>query len=265
MSDLIHPTAVIDDTAIIGKNVKIGAYCVIGPNVTIGDDNIFHSHVVVENHTTIGNGNTFFPYGSIGADPQDYTYKGEDTQLIIGSNNVFREFVTLNRGTLKEEGITSIGDGSLFMAYVHVGHDSRIGSFCTIANSCNIAGHVRIKDHAKIGGACSISQFVKIGSDAYIGGASAVNKDIPSFCTAYGNRVTLRGINIIGMKNQKIDRKDISGVVDFFRTMEASGYAPATFIDNKELMEEFSNNSSISNICEEINDSKVGVAPFASA
>lgn len=264
MTELIHPTVVIHETAKIGKNVKMGPYCVVGANVVIGDDNIFHSHVVVDNHTTIGNGNTFFQFGSIGADPQDYTYKGEDTKLTIGNNNVFREFVTLNRGTLKEDGITSIGDGSLFMAYVHIGHDSRIGSYCTIANSCNIAGHVHIKDHAKIGGATSVSQFVKIGFEAYIGGASAINKDVPSYCTAYGNRVTLRGINIIGMRKHNIDRKDISKVVDFFRTMEASGFAPATFIDNKELMSEYENCAPIEEMCAEISDSKVGAAPFAS-
>lgn len=264
MSSKIHPTAVIDETAVIGDNCVIGPYCVIGANVKIGDNNIFQPHVVVDHYTTIGNGNRFFQFSSIGADPQDYTYKGEPTKLIIGDNNVFRECVTINRGTLKETGETVLGNNSLYMAYVHVGHDCRIGDYCTIANSCNIAGHVRIQNNVIIGGATSVSQFVKLGRGCYIGGASAINKDIPSFCTAYGNRVTLRGINIIGMKRQEVDRKSISVVVDFFRAMEASGLAAATFIANDEMMKEFADDPIVKQICDEIKSSDVGVAPFAS-
>ncbi len=264
MSSNIHPTAIIDETAVIGANNNIGPYCVIGPHVVIGDNNVFNAHVVVEKYTSIGSGNKFFQFSSIGADPQDYTYKGEPTRLEIGDNNTFRECCTINRGTLKEDGLTKLGNNSLYMAYVHVGHDCIIGDYCTVANSCNIAGHVRIQNNVSIGGATSVSQFVKLGRGSYIGGASAINKDIPSFCTAYGNRVTLRGINIIGMRRQDIERKSISLVVDFFRTMEASGLAPASFIASEELMAEFIDDPIITQMCEEINDSKVGVAPFAS-
>lgn len=264
MSSKIHPTAIIHETAVIGDNCVIGPYCVIGAHVKIGNDNIFNAHVVVDNYTTIGNGNKFFQFGSIGADPQDYSYKGEPTRLTIGDHNVFRECVTINRGTMKETGDTVIGNHSLFMAYVHVGHDSIIGDYCTIANSCNIAGHVHIQNNVSIGGATSVSQFVRLGRGCYIGGASAINKDIPSFCTAYGNRVTLRGINIIGMKRQEVDRKSISTVVDFFRVMEASGLAAATFIANDDLMKEFGSDPIVQKMCDEIKTSDVGVAPFAS-
>lgn len=265
MSELIHPTAVIDPSAKIGSNVTIGAYSVVGPNVVIGDDNVLQAHVVIHKHTTIGKGNTFFSFASIGADPQDYTYKGEETRLEIGDNNIFRENTTINRGTLKETGLTKLGSNSLYMAYVHVGHDCIIGDNCTIANSCNLAGHVRIKDNVIIGGASNVSQFVYLGRGAYIGGASAVNKDIPTFCTAYGNRVSLRGINIIGMRRLGIDRKTISEVVDFLRTIEASGFAPSAFIEKPELMEEYTDNEIIKDMVECIQNSQVGVAPFASA
>ncbi|MCK5882142.1 MAG: acyl-ACP--UDP-N-acetylglucosamine O-acyltransferase [Bacteriovoracaceae bacterium] len=264
MSSNIHPTAVIDDSAVIGANNEIGPFCVIGPHVIIGDNNKLRSHVVVEKYTTIGSGNDFFQFSSIGADPQDYTYKGEPTRLEIGSNNVFRECCTINRGTLKEDGLTKLGNNSLYMAYVHIGHDCVIGDYCTIANSCNVAGHVKIQDNVIIGGATSVSQFVKLGHGSYVGGASAINKDVPSFCTAYGNRVTLRGINIIGMRRKDIDRKSISLVVDFFRTMESSGLAPASFISNDELMKDFAKDPIIQIMCEEMNNSQVGVAPFAS-
>ncbi len=263
MSSLIHPSAIIAEDAVIGKDVKIGPYCVIGPKVEIGDGTIMHSHVFVECNTKIGKNNVFFPFGSIGASPQDYSYKGEETRLEIGDGNTFRECVTINRGTMKEVGLTKIGNNSLIMAYVHIAHDVVIGDHCTIVNSVNVAGHVRIGDRVIIGGSSSVAQFVRLGRGAYIGGASAVDKDIPVFCTAYGNRIKLKGVNIVGMKRLNISREVISELVEFLRAMESSSLAPAVFISDSESMKPFVHNSIVKEMVEQIKTSEIGIAPFA--
>ena len=263
-NELIHPSAVISEGAEVGKNVKIGAYSVIGSNVKLGDDNIVHPHVVIEGHTTIGDNNEFYQFSSIGANPQDYSYKGEPTRLKIGSNNTFRECVTLNVGTIKQDGLTQIGSGSLFMAYVHMGHDVNVGDNCTIANAVQIAGHVKIGSNAVIGGGTVISQFVTIGRGSFIGGGSAIDHDIPIFCTAIGNRVRLKGINIIGMRRQNISKQHISELVDFLRIMESSSLSPRAFIDHEELMKDFNDNEIVQELVEDIRKTQIGIAPFLS-
>lgn len=262
-TELISPLAHIHPDAKIGNNVRIHPFCFVGPDVEIGSDCELHPHVVIHKHTKIGHNNTFYSFCSIGGDPQDHSYKGEDTELIIGDENIFHESVTLNRGTLKEEGVTRIGSNSLFMAYVHVGHDCVIGSSITIANACNFAGHVRVEDGVIVGGGTNVAQFVQLRQGCYLGGASAVNKDIPSFCTGYGNRVVLKGANIIGMKRKNIERKRIMEVVDLIRTMESSDYAPATFVQKKDLMDDINlDNPIIQKIISDINNTRVGIAPF---
>ena len=262
---LISPLAYIHPQAKIGKHVKIHPFCVVGPNVEIADDCELHPHTVIHKHTKIGYQNTFHSFGSIGGDPQDYTYKGEDTELIIGDGNIFHENITLNRGTLKEEGVTRIGSHSLLMAYVHVGHDCVLGDNLTIANSCNLAGHVHVENGVIIGGGTAVQQFVNLRQGCYIGGATAVNKDIPSFCTGYGNRVVLKGVNIIGMKRKNYERKVIMEVVDFIRSIESSDFSPVAFLEHKELLAEFNGeNTIIQKIMSDIQHSRVGIAPFGS-
>ncbi|OFZ36078.1 MAG: acyl-[acyl-carrier-protein]--UDP-N-acetylglucosamine O-acyltransferase [Bdellovibrionales bacterium RIFOXYD12_FULL_39_22] len=258
----IHPTAIIAPGAELGKNVKIGAYSIIGPHVKLGDDNVIHPHVIINGHTTIGRGNEFFSFCSIGAIPQDYSYNGEDTKLVIGDANTFRECVTINLGTLKQDAITKVGNNSLFMAYVHLGHDTVVGDNCTIANSVNVAGHVFIGDRAIIGGSSAISQFVTIGRGAFIGGASAVDHDIPIYCTAVGNRVRLKGVNIVGMRRQDIPKNQISELVDFLRDMEASGLSPRAFVEHEEHMKNHQNNSLIDEMVRDIKKTQIGIAPF---
>lgn len=258
----IHPLASVHPEAKIGNNVKIGPFCVIGPNVTIGDDCVFHSHVVVDGHTTIGKNNKFFQFGSIGAPPQDNSYKGEPTETIIGDNNTFREYVSVHRGTLKQDLKTVIGSNSLFMSYCHIAHDCTLGNNLTFANSVMLAGHVNIGDRVIIGGNTGISQFVSLGKGAYIGGASGIDRDIPDFCTAFGNRIRLKGINIIGLKRQGFSKEEISEVVDFYRTMEASALAPRAFVSHPELMAEYSKNQVIQRIADFIKKSEIGIAPF---
>ncbi len=260
----IHPSSIIDPSAKIHETVYIGPFCIIGANVEIGPNNILHSHVVIDGHTVIGEGNQFFQGCSIGAPPQDNSYKGEPTQTIIGKKNIFREYVSIHRGTLKENHVTKVGDHCLFMAYVHAGHDVTIGNNCTIANSTNFAGHVKVGDRVIIGGGTQIQQFVSIGRGAYIGGASAIDRDIPTFCTAMGNRAHLKGINIIGMKRQGYSKQEISEVVDFLRTIESSNISPRAFIDHDELMIEYKENRVIQEMVEQIRKSEIGIAPFNS-
>ena len=259
---MIHQSAIIHESAQVAEDVEIGPYCIIGPNVKLGKGSKLMSHVVLDGHTTIGDNNVFFPFCSIGAPPQDLTYKDEPTQVIIGDNNIFREYVSVHRGTLKQDQITQIGSNSLFMAYVHFGHDVTIGSHVVIANSVNLAGHVSIGDRCIIGGATSVSQFVSLGEGSYIGGGSACDRDVPMHCTAYGNRIKLKGINIIGLKRMGIEKQAISEVVDFYRSMESSALSPRAFINHPEFMEDFEGNEIITKIRKFIEKSEIGIAPF---
>lgn len=262
MAAEIHPMAFIHPEAKLASGVKVGPFCVIGPNVEIGEGTELVSNVVVEGHTKIGKNNRFFQFCSVGAPPQDNSYKGEPTQTIIGDGNTFREYVSIHRGTTKQDQKTVIGNNSLIMAYCHIAHDCLLGNNITFANTVMLAGHVNIGDRVIIGGNSAVSQFVSLGKGAYIGGASAIDRDIPNFCTAYGNRVRLKGINIIGLKRQGHDKAAISEVVDFYRTMESSALSPRAFVDHKELMTEFANNVIVKDIADFIRKSEIGVAPF---
>lgn len=264
MSQNIHTTAIISDGAELGENVSVGAYSLIGPNVKIGNNTKVHSHVIIEGHTTIGNNNEFFQFSSIGASPQDLTYKGEPTQVQIGSDNLFREYVSVHRGTLKQDQVTTVGDKCLLMAYVHLGHDVSLGSHCILANSTNLAGHVKVGERVTIGGGTNVSQFVTLGKGAYIGGASAIDRDIPLFCTAYGNRARLKGINIIGLRRAGFSKQDISELVDFYRTMEDSAFSARSFVQQKSIVKEFLSNELNIAMADFINNSELGIAPFMS-
>jgi UDP-N-acetylglucosamine acyltransferase len=259
-----HLSSIIDPNAKIHETAKIGPFCIIGPYVEIGANCILHSHIVIDGHTIIGEGNIFFQGCSIGAPPQDTSYKGEVTRTLIGNGNTFREYVSVHRGTTKENFVTTIGNNSLFMAYVHIGHDVVIGNNCIIANSTNFAGHVKIGDRVGIGGGTQISQFVTLGRGAYIGGATAIDRDIPAFCTAIGNRVHLKGINIIGLRRQGYTKPEISEVVDFYRTMESSALSPRSFVDHAEFMAEYKDNRVVQEMAEQIKKSEIGIAPFNS-
>lgn len=262
MSNLIHPSAIVDERAKISDNVEIGPYCVVGPEVSIGSGTKLLGHVTVSGKVTIGKNNQFYQYATIGLPPQDLSYKDEPTEVIIGDNNVFREFISIHRGTLKDMGKTIIGNNCFFMAYVHIAHDVLIGNNVLFVNSVQCAGHVKISDHVRVSGATNISQFVSIGRSAFIGGGSAIDRDIPNFCTAYGNRIKLKGINIIGLKRSGHAKQDISEVVEFYRAMEASALSPRAFVDHPELMEEFGDNKLVLEMASFIRNSEIGIAPF---
>jgi len=260
----IHPTAVIEDGAEVEADVSVGAYCVVGANVKIAQGSQLGPHVVIRGHTTIGKNNIFHPFCSIGGDPQDLSYKGEPTQVLIGDGNVFREYISVNRGTLKQDGKSIIGSHGFFMSYCHFGHDVNIGDHVRIVNACNIAGHVVIGNKAIISGGTNISQFVQIGKGAFIGGGSAIDRDIPCFMTAVGNRVQLKGINIVGLKRMGFEREAISEAVDFYRSMEISPVSPKTFCQAPEWTKDFANNPIVAEMIDFITQSKLGLPAFTS-
>lgn len=209
MTDLIHPSAVIDPKAKIGNNVSIGPFCVIGPDVTLADNCKLHSHVVVEGRTTIGEGTTIFPFASIGHINQDLKYSGEPSELHIGKNNVIREHVTMQPGTKDGGMLTKVGDNGLFMVGVHIAHDCIVGNNVIMANNAAIAGHVHVGDFVLVGGLSAVHQWIRIGDHAVIGGMSAVDADIIPYGRVRGDRAYLAGLNLIGLERRGFNKEQI--------------------------------------------------------
>jgi UDP-N-acetylglucosamine acyltransferase len=208
----IHPSAIVSPQAKIAKGVQIGPFSTIGENVTIGRDTIIGSHVVIDGHTVLGERNKVFPFVSLGLPPQDVNYRGEDTRLVIGDENIMREFVTINRATTKQDWETRVGDKNYIMAYAHIAHDCTLGNLIIMSNAATLGGHIKIGDHAIIGGLVAIHQFVRIGSYAFIGGKSAIVKDIPPFMMAAGDRARLFGLNQIGLKREGFSQEKIQNL-----------------------------------------------------
>ncbi len=254
---MIHPTALIAEGAEIAPNVSIGAYCVIGPEVTIGEGTQVGSHTLIEGDTTIGRNNRIFSHAVIGSIPQDLKYHGEKVRLEIGDDNIIREFTLLNPGTEGGGGVTRIGNGNLLMGYVHVAHDVLIGDRCILANAATLAGHVVLGDHVVIGGMTPIHQFVKIGDYAMIAGASALSQDIPPYCLAEGNRASIRGLNLTGLR-RKFDRETINALKNAYRRLFESGEAIQE--SARQLLEE-SEHDAVKNLCRFITESSRGI-PF---
>ncbi len=199
---MIHATALIDASAKIGSNVSIGAYTIVGARVEIGEDTSIGSHCVIQGPTKIGCENKIYSHASIGGDPQDKKFFGEDAELIIGDRNTIREFTTFSRGTADGGGSTRIGNDNWIMAYVHIAHDCVVGNHTTIANCTQLAGHVQVGDWATLGGFTGVHQFVKIGAHAMCGVSSVVLMDIPPYVTVGGNPLTAAGVNSEGLKRR---------------------------------------------------------------
>ena len=214
---MIDKTAIIDPKAKIHKNVSIGAYSLIGPNVEILENTTIQSHVNISGNTRIGKGNKIYPFASIGNDPQDLKYKGEETKLIIGDNNSIREYVSINPGTVGGGGETIIGNKCLFMVSSHVAHDCKIENEVIIANNVAIAGHATIGDNVIIGGNSAVQQFTRIGKMAMIGGMTGVLKDVIPYGLSLGNRNILQGINLIGLRRKDIANKDILSLQEAYK------------------------------------------------
>lgn len=219
---LIHPTAIVADGARLGADVRIGPYSIVGSNVTLGDKVELVSHAVVEGNTTIGPGTRIFPFASVGHEPQDLKFHGENSRLEIGANCTIRESVTINPGTEGGGMVTRIGDNCLIMASAHVAHDVIVGNNVVITNYVGIAGHCHIGDFVRFGGTCVIHQFTRIGAHAFVGAQSMVDGDVIPYGMAVGNRATLTGLNLIGLKRRGFEREAIHRLRAAYRQIFAS-------------------------------------------
>jgi UDP-N-acetylglucosamine acyltransferase len=218
MSD-IHDTAIIDKGAKIGSDVEIGPFCVIGSGVTLHDNVTLHSHVSIAGNTQIGAHSTVFPFASLGHAPQDKKYNGEASRLEIGAHNIIREHVTMNPGTQGGGLLTKTGEHCLFMTASHVAHDCMVGNHVILANNATLAGHVSVGDGTIIGGLSAIHQFVRIGKGAFIGGMSGVEKDVIPYGTVKGERASLDGLNLVGLKRSTIERDEIHKIRHVFKEL----------------------------------------------
>jgi UDP-N-acetylglucosamine acyltransferase len=219
---MIHETAIIDTKTKIASNVSIGPYSVIGPDVEIGKGTIIHSHVNISGYTKIGNRNKIYPFASIGNDPQDLKYNGEETKLIIGDKNIIREYVTINPGTVGDGGKTIIGNNCLFMISSHVAHDCLVGNNVIIANNVPLGGHVIVEDNVVIGGNSAVQQFTRIGKMSMIGGMTGVLNDVIPYGLSTGNRNSLQGLNLIGLRRAKFENKEILGLREAYKEIFAT-------------------------------------------
>jgi len=253
----IHPTAVVEPGAQLGRNVEIGAYSVVGPNVSIGDGSKLAAHVLVEGHTTIGENNQVFSFTAIGGEPQSVTYKGEPTQVIIGDNNIFRENITINRGSMDDEGITSVGNNGLFMAYVHIAHDCRLGSELLFSNNASLAGHVHVGDYVVLAGYTLVHQFCRIGEHSFCGVNTFTTQDVPPYTLVSGNKAITHGINIRGLRRRGFDKEDTFELKRAYRIIYRSGHTMTRALEEIDSMEWKS--PSIANLVEFIRASKRGV------
>jgi UDP-N-acetylglucosamine acyltransferase len=214
---MIHPTAVVDPKAEIGDEVEVGPYTIIEKEAIIGSGTRIRSHVFIGEGARIGKKCQIFQFASVGEAPQALAYKGEKTYLIMGDQNIVREYVTLNRGTASGGGKTVIGDNGLFMAYSHVAHDCHLGNHVILANGATLAGHIMIEDHAIIGGLSAIHQFCQIGAHAMVSGLTGISQDVPPYMTAAGSRAKLYGLNTVGLKRFKFSEKTIRGLKKAYR------------------------------------------------
>jgi len=253
----ISPHAIIEDGAVIGKDVEIGPFCVISSEAKIGDGTKIDANTMIYGKTTIGKNNHIFSHAVIGSIPQDLKFNGEDVELIIGDNNTIREFTLFNPGTKGGGAKTIVGNHNLFMGYVHLGHDVIIGNHCILANAATLAGHVELGDFVVIGGMTPIHQFIHIGDYAMVGGASALAQDVPPFCMAEGNRAVLRGLNLTGLR-RNLEREDINELKSAYRDLFESG---KPLKDTASEILENTKNHYVNDLCDFVLKTKRGI-PF---
>ena len=219
----IHPSAVVAQGAVVPESCVVGPFSTIGPDVVLGEGCQLISHVVLDGHTHIGDRNVFYPFTSVGVAPQDLKYAGEPTKTEIGDDNAIRENVTISRGTMKGGGITRVGSKNLLMAYVHIGHDSQVGSNCILANAATLAGHVTIEDHATVGAFCPVHQFCTVGKYSFIGGGTIVTQDVLPFSLTSARRENKAfGINKIGLERRGFSPERLKTLQKAFRFLIAA-------------------------------------------
>ena len=250
---MIDSNAIVSEKSKVARTAKIGPFSVIGPNVEIGENVVIHSHVNISGNTKIGNNNKIYPFASIGNDPQDLKYNGEETKLVIGNNNKIREYVTIHPGTVGGGGITTIGDNCLFMISSHVAHDCIVGNNVIIANNVPLGGHVNIEDNVVIGGNSAVQQFTRIGKLAMIGGMTGVLHDVIPYGLSIGNRNYLQGLNLIGLRRANFENKDILGLTEAYKEI----FASKNLTDNlSKLNGEFKQNQLVKDVIEFITKGK---------
>jgi UDP-N-acetylglucosamine acyltransferase len=219
----VHPTAIVDPGAKVHPSCKIGPYCVIGPDVELGEECHLVSHVALEGPTKIGASNRIFPFCSIGLAPQDLTYAGEPTRLEIGDHNEIREFVTINRGTVKGGGLTRVGSHILIMAYSHIAHDCAIGDHVILANAATLGGHVTVEEWAQVGALCPVHHFVRIGAHSFVGGGTTITRDVLPFSkTSAARDAQAYGLNAIGLERREFSQERIRKIRHAYKVLLTS-------------------------------------------
>jgi UDP-N-acetylglucosamine acyltransferase len=249
---VIHPTAIVEEGARLGRDVRIGPFCTVGPHVELGDGCELISHAVVAGHTRIGARTRIFPFACIGQAPQDLRYKGEPTTLAIGADCIIREGVTMNPGTPNGTGTTIVGDRCFFLTQSHVAHDCRVGNNVILTNNVMLAGHCKIGDFATIGGGAGIHQFVRIGPHAFIGGLSGVENDVIPYGMVLGNRAYLAGLNIIGLRRRGFSRDQVHDLRRAYRLLFAQEGTLAERVED--VAEEFARHPTVHEILDFIRD-----------
>jgi len=252
----IHSTAIVDPQAEIGAGCVIGPYCIVGPHVLLGPDCWLQHHVTLAGPLTAGARNKFYAYCSIGQQTQDLKYQGEPTFLEIGDENIFREFVTVNRSTTAD-GKTRIGHRGNYLAYSHVGHDCTVGDAVVFSNNGTLAGHVQVGDHAIMGGLTAVHQFCRLGPYAITGGCSKIVQDVPPFMIADGNPAKVRGINVVGLERSGFPAETIKAIKEAFRLIYRSKYNTRQAIEA--IQQELPMSAEISQIVEFIQSSERGI------
>ena len=244
----VHPSAIVEDGAVLGDDVTVGPFCMVGSQVVLGDGVTLMAHVVLGGQTIVGPNSIIFPFASIGQQPQDLKYQGEESELIIGANTVIREHVTMNPGTGGGGLVTRTGSNCLFMIGCHVAHDCLIGDNVILVNNATLGGHVKIGDFAIIGGMSAVHQFARIGAHAMIGGMSGVENDVIPYGSVTGNRAHLSGLNLIGLKRRNFGREQIHDLRNAYRLLFAEEGTMQERIDD--VAESFGQNSLVMEIVE---------------
>ncbi len=252
----VHPTAIIDPSAELADDVRVGPYCVIGPDVQIGGGSVLDAHVTIGMRTVLGSRNHLHSHCAVGGDPQDRKYAGELTDLRIGDDNEIREHVTIHRGTGNGGSVTDVGSGNLLMVGAHVAHDCSVGDGTVIANQVMLAGHVRVEDGASIGGGVGVHHFATIGRLSFVGGLARVSRDVPPFMIVEGHPAEARAVNAIGMLRNDYAQSDIEAMKEAFRRVYRGASVVAEAI--AELRAGFSGVEAVGHLCDSIEASTMG-------
>jgi|SRR5690554_2552824 len=256
---MIHPQAIIHPSAKLADDVSVGPWSIIGADVEIGEGSVIHSHVVIKGPTRIGKRNQIYQFSSIGEDTPDLKYKGEPTRLEIGDDNIFREGVTVHRGTIQDNSVTLIGNHNLIMAYVHIGHDSVIKNHCILVNNTALAGHVVVDDWAILSGYTLVHQFCRIGAHAFTGMGTAVGKDIPAYVMVTGNPAEAHNMNIEGLKRRGFTTEQIGILRKAYKIVYRQGYTVDEALQLLETMQQEDHGEPLHLLIDSLRQSKRGI------